>query len=261
MGNDDGLSDSEVLERVRRDLARWEPVSVAITNYREIPSGQVFRRMTTSGLVGSGPDLAVDMFRNYSFVSGIVFDGPAARAEATDICDGTEMYQMYLGTRLIAAGGRFVAIDRVCIDKDLQLPGQYVDSYRRKPKVYPCPIVERRLPMGHLLKVVAAGLSGYHEGARRERNLVRIARQLYRYTFPFWLIEYRRVQSWHYAVGVFLGIRPARLADKIDLSSCSMLRLWAMYLSSSIAALTVPIRLFDILRPRLYKFVKRGTVG
>ena len=46
---------------------------------------------------------AVRAFRHFSFVSGVVLDGPAARKMATDKWDGSEMYQMFLGCRMIAA--------------------------------------------------------------------------------------------------------------------------------------------------------------
>jgi len=257
MGNDDGLSNNDVLRKIREDLLHFQPVAVAITNYRDIPSGRVVRRISTHGLIGSGPAVAVSTFRNYSFVSGIVLDGDGARREATDKCDGSEMYQMYLGTRLIAAGGQFLAIDKVCVDKDLQIENQVVDSYRLKPKADRYPIVERPLPMGRLLEVVAAGLEPFHQGAARENNLLNIASQLYRYTFPFWIVEYRRIQSWQFAVGVLFALRPTRLAQSSPLSAWATLQLWLMYIPSAVAAIAIPIRLFDALHARMYEIAKR----
>ena len=126
MGNDDGLSTPDALAAVHDEILRHAPVAVAITNYREVQTGHVYRRMNTTGVLGAGIAAAISSFRRYSFVSGIVFDGPTARREDSPRCDGSEMYQMYLGTRLVAAGGSLLAIDRVCVDKDLQVPGQSV---------------------------------------------------------------------------------------------------------------------------------------
>ena len=260
MGNDDGLSDPETLQFLHDGLICFQPVAAAITNYREHGSGQVYRRMTTTGVLGKGPDFAVEVFRDYGFVSGVVLEADAARKSASDAIDGSEMYQMYLGTRLIAAGGKFLSIDRVCVDKDLQIAGQVVNSYRMKSRLQPCPIIERPLPMGRLLEVVAAGLAPYHQGAERERHLLRVVRQLYEFTYPFWVVEYRRVQSWRYAFGVFLALRPARICKGLPLSWFARLRLWLPYLMIGAVALSVPIRGFDALRPRLYTIAKRYKV-
>jgi hypothetical protein len=260
MGNDDGLSDPETLQFLHDELIYFQPVAAAITNYREHGSGQVYRRMTKTGVLGKGPDFAVEVFRNYSFVSGVVLEGDAARKSASDAIDGSEMYQMYLGTRVIAAGGKFLGIDRVCVDKDLQIAGQVVDSYRTKPRLRPCPIVERPLPMGRLLEVVAAGLAPYHVGAERERHLIQVARQLYQFTYPFWVVEYRRVQSWRYAFGVLLALSPTRICKGLPLSWFARLRLWLTYLMIGVVALSVPIGSFDALRPRLYAIAKRYKI-
>ena len=257
MGNDDALSDSDVLQSIHDELVRFEPVAAAITNYRELSSGKIYRRMTTAGVLGCGPYVAVMNFRNYSFLSGVILGGDEARKCATEAVDGSEMYQMFLGTRLIAAGGRLLAIDRVCINKDVKVPGQVVDSYRTKPRLVSCPILERPLPMGRLLEVVTAGLDPHHEGAGRQANLLRVAGQLYRFTYPFWIVEYRRVQSWRYALGVFLALRPTRITEGLSLSRRVNLRLWVSYMVGGLVALSIPIGAFDALRPHFYSLAKR----
>ena len=257
MGNDDELNGPSTLQLLHDELERFGPVAAAVTNYREVGSNRVDRRIVQTGLLGQGPSVAARTFRSYSFVSGAVFRGDGARQAATDALDGSEMYQMYLGTRLVAEGGRYLGIDRVCVNKDIEIPGCMVDSYQLKLRLRPCPIVERHLPMGRLLEVVAAGLEPYHAGADREKNLICAARQLYGFTYPFWIIEYRRVQSWRYALGVLLALRPTVTAERLALSRASAFRLWLMYIASGAVALMLPIRLFDFLRPRLYALAKR----
>lgn len=107
MGNDDALSNSDSLQAIRNELVRFEPVAAAITNYRELTSGKIYRRMAKTGVLGCGPRVAVSNFRNYSFLSGVILRADAARKCATRALDGSEMYQMFLGTRLVAAGGGF----------------------------------------------------------------------------------------------------------------------------------------------------------
>jgi len=257
MGNDDGLAGPDVLERLRQEIQRTGDIAVAITNYREMPTGRRYDRMSKTGVLGAGPECAAAMFRNYSFVSGIVLDGPGARALASPIVDGSEMYQMYLGTRLVAAGGRFLSVAEVMIDKDLQIEGQDVESYRARPRLDPCPIVKRPLPMGRLLEVVAQGLRPHTSPAELDRLLFSVGRELYSYTYPFWGIEYRRVQSWRYALGVIWGFSPAEVAARQGLSRVRFALLWLIYAATSSAALLAPIALFDTLRPRLYELAKR----
>ena len=257
MGNDDGLSDAAVLGAVHDKILHFCPVDVAITNYREASSGRTYRRITKTGVLGSGPATAASVFRNYSFVSGIILKGDLARQAATEVLDGSEMYQMYLGTRMIAAGGRLLGIDRVCVDKDLQIAGQTVDSYRALPKLRPCPIVERPLPMVRLLHVVAAGLGCDDAAKGREENLIRVGEQLYRFTYPFWAIEYRVSQSWRFAVGVYLALRPTRIADGLTFSRYGQFRLWSAYLCFGLLALTIPTPVFNVFRLWLYTFAKQ----
>ena len=108
MGNDDGLSETSTLKFIHDELVRFHPVAVAVTNYRELSSEKIYRRMSITGVRGHGPGVAISNFRNYSFVSGVVLEGNGARNSATDALDGSEMYQMFLGTRLVAAGEDFL---------------------------------------------------------------------------------------------------------------------------------------------------------
>jgi hypothetical protein len=111
--------------------------------------------------------------------------------------------------------------------------------------------------MGKLLELVSAGLEPYHAGVERERNLTSVGSQLYQFTYPFWIIEYRRVQSWRYALGVLLALRPSVTAKQLALSGTSILWLWTLYVVGGAAALILPIWLFDFGRSLLYRLAKR----
>lgn len=257
MGNDDELAAADVLLEVHKALERFEPVAAVVTNYRELGSGVQYRRTGHTKVLGHGVDIAARTFRNYSFLSGIVFEGESARQATTDVLDGSEMYQMYLGTRLVSCGGRYLDLDRTTVNKDIQIPGQIVDSYQTNPRVDPCPIVERHLPMGRLLEVVATGLNPHQARKARKRALVGVASQLYQFTYPFWLIEYRRTQSWRYAAGVFIGLRPSVTAKRLDLPASAKIKLWTLYILGGCCGLVVPISAFQSWRQSLHRFAKR----
>jgi hypothetical protein len=260
MGNDDGMSDNAVLRAVHDEILRFCPVAVAITNYRELRSDRIYRRITKTGVLGSGAATAVSNFRNYSFVSGIILNGELAREGPTEVLDGSEMYQMYLGTRMIAAGGRLLGIDRVCVNKDLQIEGQTIDSYRTRPRLHPCPIVERPLPMVQLLHVVAMGLDSDGDARGRDGHLMQVAQQLYRFTYPFWAFEYRAHESWRFALGVYLALRPPRIAKGLTFPRRGRLKLWSTYLCFGVLGLMMPIPIFNAFKPWLYTFAKRSRV-
>ena len=225
MGNDDCLAGPTVLEEVLAQIERNAPVSVALTNFEDYASGTRVSSMPRRGIAGHGPDTAVQTFRNFSFVSGVILETHAARQHATHRWDGSEMYQVFLAARLIAAGGALLYIDASAVRKDIHIPGECVDSYQARPRLQPCPIVTRHLPLGQLARLVADAVTPYAEPRQRGPLIEHIARQLYQYTYPFWILEYRRVQSWRYALGVCLGLRPEHSLAGLALSFAARLRL------------------------------------
>jgi len=254
MGNDDRLSGAGVLGDLAGVLDRFPDAGAIITNYLELGSGTRFARAHATARLGSGPATAAQNFRNYAFVSGIVLHGPAARAASSTIVDGSEMYQMYVGTKIVAGGRSLVGCDAFCIEKDVGIAGEEVDSYRardvrdlRKARL---------LPMRHLLRVTWAGLEGLVPAADARRLCGAVATQLYSYTFPFWGVEYRRTKTWLYAANVLLGIRPSVVAARTPLGPVQRAGLWLRYLATGGGSLLVPIRLFDALRPALYRLAK-----
>jgi glycosyltransferase involved in cell wall biosynthesis len=258
MGNDDALIDSMTLSTLHDIIEAHSPVAVAITNYRELPNGRLYRRMTGTGIVGQGLQTAAQTFRHYSFVSGLILAGEGSRLAATDACDGSEMYQMYLGSRLIGEGGRFLSIDRVCINKDIQVPGQMVDSYRTRQRIWPCPIQDRPLPLGRILETVALGLRSATDGLACDSAVATVARQLYAYSYPFWIFEYRRVQSFNYSLGVYKALRPSLTGQRAGLRRIDYLNVWVLYLVVGLIGFATPLIFFDALRSHLYRLAKRS---
>jgi hypothetical protein len=256
LGNDDSLASPKVLEDLHQEIDRCAPVSVVITNYAEHRTGRLFKRMPRAGIVGSGPVIAAQAFRNFSFVSGVLLRAEEAKRFSTSQWDGSEMYQMFIGCRMIAAGGRLLGIEDVCVRKDIVIEGETVDSYSSKPRLSGCSIQERRLPMGEILPLVAAAVGPYQTGEAREQTVVAIARQVLVFTYGFWLVEFRRVQSWRYAVGVYLGLRPRNILRGIDVSRWKRAWIVCLYAMTGLVGLTIPIRLFSAVQKHLYAIAK-----
>jgi hypothetical protein len=256
LGNDDGLACVDTLDWLHTLLEAHPEADVAITNYTDYASKQLFRRVTRTAIVGSGPRVALGAFRNYSFVSGVILRTDVAQALATERWDGSEMYQMFVGTRIVASGGKLLYADEVTVRKDIQIVGESVDSYAARPRLNPCPIVERRIPLTLLGRLVADALEPAEPALAHRRSIERIFRQLYAFTFPFWIVEYRRVQTWRYALGICLGLRPRNSLAGLSMPWGMRMRLSFLFWATAVLALLVPEQVVTLLQARLYRVAK-----
>ncbi len=256
LGNDDCLCSSTTLEELMADLRNLEGVGVAITNYEDFATGKPFRRIGRNGLLGRGPEVAVEHFRDLSFLSGVVLNRERARKNATSHWDGSEMYQMYIACRTLAQGDALLGVKRITVRKDIVLHGENVESYATRPRLKPCPIIERRVPLVEVGRLVSEAVGPYLPHVEKGRAIERVFRQLLFFTYPFWIFEYRRVQSWNFSAGFCLAMRLKNIARDLDLSPG--LRLWLRFLHLSVTAagLLVPVTLFNRLYPVFYRIAK-----
>lgn len=255
MGNDDCLNGPGALALVEAGLKRHPEAGVATTNYEEFDGSRTFRRVAATGIAGGGPAVAVSRFRNFSFVSGVILRADRARAHVTDKWDGSEMYQMYLGCRILAEGYALLEIADCVVQKSIVIPGESVDSYAARPRVDSSPIVERRIPlvqMGGLVYDAVRPESGRQAAA----FCTLIFSQILLFTYPFWILEYRRVQSWRYAAGICLGMRPRNLLQGVDTPWWRACGLRLMYCAVTAAGLLCPLWLFDSWHRPLYRVAK-----
>jgi len=256
LGNDDMLATTTVLREITEIARAHDLPEVVVTNYRELSTDRDFRRVAKTGLIGKGIETAICNFRNYSFVSGLLLHRQLAQKCATEKWDGSEMYQTYLATRIIASGGRLLGIADTVVLKDIQIEREQVDSYARRERVTG-PIKERALPLAQLGRVVMDALLPYISPGDVNRVARNVFRQLLLFTYPPWLVEYRRIQSWRYAAGVALGMRPRNILKGLDINWTSRVYLRAVYCVVTVAGLLFPVGLFERIKPRLHRFAKR----
>lgn len=257
LGNDDVLAGPDTLERLHALMQAHDYPEVVVTNYHEIESGLTFRRMQVTGVIGSGPQVAANHYRDFAFVSGLVLDRERSWINATDKWDVAAFYQMYLGARILAEGGRLLGVSEVVILKDVQIPGEQVDSYRVWPVLKDCPIIERPLNLAPIGALAFAAVEPYVSGRERERIARRIFTQLLLFTYPPWLFEYRRIQSWRYALGICLGMRAKNLMRNATFSRMTRVYLKLLHATVSLAGLCLPLWLFFRFKPWLHQFAKR----
>ena len=255
MGNDDCLAAPETLEQLRTILLQHPNTGVAMGNFAEYESGRIWRRVFRTGVAGAGPGIAVSRFRNFSFVSGVVLRSDRAQAHSTAKWDGSEMYQMYLGCRILAEGYELLEIDEVVVRKNIAVAGEAVDTYAARPRVRPCPVVERSLPLGQMGRLVCDAVQPEAE-SRWTLGGVKVFLQILLFTYPFWILEYRRVQSWNYALGICLGMRPRNLLRQLKFPFIGAVFLRGIYVLVTCAGLLTPLAVFDFFQPKLHVFAK-----
>lgn len=256
LGNDDALASVTVLEELHDAILRLEPPGVVITNYEDQATGSVTRRIKHSHVVGSGPRVAAGCFRNFGFVSGVVFETAAARTFASEAWDGSEYYQMFLGCRIIASGKPLVDLDMVTVRKDIQIPDECVDSYKLKSIPNSDRIVERPTNLVTIGPLVVDAIRPFLSENALEKIASRIFLQILLFTYGFWIFEFRRVHSWKYAAGFCLAMRPRRILANVKVGFSQRVFLELVHGAVSIAGLFAPLVWFERLYPSLHRLAK-----
>lgn len=255
LGNDDTLNDPQTLGDLEQAIRTNGDPSVVFTNFADFSTGQVTVRVKQNHLVGTGPLVAASAFRKFSFVSGVVLKTAPARALSTTRWDGSEMYQMYIGSRLIAQGGQLLELARVAVRKDIAIAGEAVDSYARKPAGSSWRMPERRIPLVTNAALVIEAIEPY-AGNQRLRVQLNVLMQFFAVLYPYWLVEYRRVQSWGFAAGVARAMRPSRSLAGVRLTTIARVFGWLTFIVSTIAGLLVPVSLFGRLIAPFRRFAR-----
>lgn len=255
-GNDDALADANTLKDLFNLLSERTDVGVLISNYADWRNGAKTRRILKDGFEGKGPWVAATHYRNLAFVSGLILDRSMCQAVATDRWDGSEMYQMYVASRIIASGKTLVEIDKTIIKKDIQVVQEIAESYIHKPKEKIHWNGRVTLPMLQLGPLVLDAIRPYVSDRDVSKYTFKIWQQLYCFTYPFWIMEYRKVQSWKYAFCLSLALSPHYLVRDID----NMIGwiLWIIYFLSMTIALLLPLGVYTSLKPFFYKLAKKA---
>lgn len=256
MGNDDCLADETTIETLHDELDKYEDIGVVITNFADFETRAVTKRVFGTGIVPGGAPTAVRVFRNFSFVSGVIFRTALAQKWSTDSYDGSEMYQLYLGSRIIAAGYPLLQLSGIAVLKDIRIDGRPASS---PPKRQVVPRL-RTLVIPILARFGKTAYGGIEPYAPNKSALaIRMFRQLYAFTYPYWILEFRKDQSWRYAVCACLGMRPRITLAEVDLSIFGRIYLYAVYIVSMGVSLTMPKSWFESLKSQLHRFAKLST--
>ncbi len=257
LGNDDCLANVDTLQRIADNLENLGLPDVAITNFEDFTSGEVNRRIVKTRLLGSGLKTAVSSFRSFSFVSGLIFNRKSASDYETDKWDRSVYYQIYLGCRIIAAGGQLGGIDVCAVRKDVRIDGNTVPNYITKWKEAPWSFEKRHTGLDSATRVAIDAVIPYVPESKQSEITRAILSQILIIQHPFWILEYRRIANWSFAVGVARNQSPDILSKDCPINRTDSLRLWAIYFVVTPIALLIPLRLFSTIKRNLAYMIRK----
>lgn len=258
LGNDDALVRSSTLREIADALAQLDYPEVAITNYEDWQTQKLSRRAYSTCIFGSGPGTAVRYFRSFSFVSGLIYDSAQAAKHDTPKWDRSIYYQIYLACRIIASGGRMAGLNISAIRDHIRLDGELVpETYRNRYKNAGWTSKAKHTGLDSVARVVVDAVLPYMAERNRSAAITSIWKQLLLITYPYWILEYRRLANWSWGIAVARDLWPRRRLAEYELKARDRVRLWSIYLAATAAALTIPPGLFTSIRHRLAEFVRR----
>lgn len=260
LGNDDALAGPQTISQIADALAALDFPAVAFTNYSDWASGELTQRALRTQILGRGPETAVRFFRSFSFVAGLIFDQAATHEHETDRWDRSIFYQIYLASRITASGGMLAALDVNAVRKDVRVDEQHVFNYATKWANAPWSFQPRHTGMESVIRVTADGVTPLLPAEQRSKTIRQIVQQILTVTYPYWLMEYRRVANWSFAVGVAREMWLGKLlAEYPSLEFTDRLKLWFWYLTATVGGLLLPRSWFEHIKRQLAVKLRRNA--
>jgi glycosyltransferase involved in cell wall biosynthesis len=256
IGNDDSIYKNDSMEFLAHFLQENNYPEIGFCNFVEDSNpGLVISRANTTGIIGSGYQVALKNYSCFSFVGGLIYKKSAFDQFNTSKHDGSIYAQMYLGCLMIASGCRLFSIERPLVVKDLKgdekLRKSYRDVIAKTWKNY------KRVD-GGIPSVIHVLISAFRDaGVLTQEIIYKIFRRIYTITYPHWVIDYRSNGAFPEAVGLVSGLKPTRNQNYGLLSSLNRARIFSYYIVYSSLGLTVPVFIYRKMKYKLYKFFKK----
>lgn len=256
MGNDDTLKGNDAITNLVHFLEQNNRPELGFCNYVEGHSPDiVMARAFCTAVMGSGEAIALKYYRSFSYVAGIIIRKDVFNSVNTSKADGSVFVQMYFAARIITNGGRFFMYNEALIIKDIQIDGSMANSYRdtlmKKWSDYK-PID------GGLRQVIWAVVEGFSDaGSDVKKISYKVLKNIYRFTLPFWLIDYRSNGSFVGAVAMAKGLQPSAVKQFNLLAPTSRLKIRSYYYLAIATGFLVPPFVFKKLKPAIYKLIKK----
>ncbi len=253
MGNDDILLPDSLSMLYSWIEKNGRPdMGVLVTNFKNIDGTECTMRV---GTVMDGRSVAniSQCFRRLSFVSGILFLTSHVQGQHTDLVDGSEMYQMYLASRLLADGYSCYFSSIVLVGKDNGDLAPILPS--------PC----KTLPMSLIPLAIEEGLIELADRGWARRELSSVLLQLLMFIYPYWAYVWKLQHPFVSVLRLYLTLNPKSITRKLrtKFRLNAIIGFWVVYIGFSILVFLTPKTVLTMLLPlahRLAKFRTRGLV-
>jgi glycosyltransferase involved in cell wall biosynthesis len=258
LGNDDCLANTHTLSDLASLLKQLNYPDTCYTNFFEYGfPHQVVRRARTTAVLGSGPQVAARTFRSFSFVGGVVFKRAAFEIHNTAKHDGSIYIQVYLASRIVAAGGTLASVSEAIVAKDFKIEGSPANSYMDDLASKNRRICRKTGGLDKFGEVACDAILPYIPRSWRNRYSVLIFGQILLFTYPFWLFTYRQHNAYRAAVNIALGCFPSYLTRHIRRTFYIEVLLTILYLPLTLGGLFFPLVLFRTFKESAFKLSKR----
>ena len=258
LGNDDALATDHTAADIASLLDTLGKPDVAFGNYCLYGDrSHIDRRALSTAVIGKGPSVAIKAFRSFSFVAGIIFRRDAFEAHNTSKHDGTVYVQMYLGARIIAAGGVLATIDVPLVAKDVVVGGVDTTSYRDTLKRDNSKLMKKAGGLNAVAGVICDAILPCVALNQQRMHAVSIYQQILTKTYAHWLHQYRKDGVYRASVNLALGCAPRELMRFGYRDAITYLRILPIYLVVTSIGVLAPMWLLEMAKARLYTRSKR----
>jgi glycosyltransferase involved in cell wall biosynthesis len=249
LGNDDALAEINTISLLVEKLQTLELPEIAFVNVCEYSDKSVIaRRAQKTQVIGKGPFIAAFIFRSFSFVGGLAIKREEFKKHDTNLYDGTVYYQMYLAGRIIAAGGKVASIDESMIAKDVKIEGTKANSYLDFLAAKNKTIHKEFGGLDQVGRVACEAILPYVEDNNRAKIINSVYGQLLKFTYPFWLYDYRKNKVFKASLNLAIGCFPTSLVKIQDIKLISWFYLFYIYLFSTAGGLLIPTSIVTKLK-------------
>jgi glycosyltransferase involved in cell wall biosynthesis len=254
LGNDDTLEENAITELV--DLIRENNYpGLGFCNSKDFLTGETLIRANQTALFPAGFDTALKFYSSFSFVAGLFISRKAFEEVNDAEVDGSVYVQIYLFVKALLSGYQLLTVNKSWVVKDVRFRGQIANSYRdtiaKKWKDF---------------KIVDAGLPSYVRATSRafqqkeislDSIVPKLQNRIYKYTYPYWLINYRSLGAFPEAWGLTKGLAPRKFFYFSELPAVRKIKIYAVYYLFTVIGLLTPVYVFNKLKAAAYRYAKK----
>jgi abequosyltransferase len=189
MGNDD-LMCSGALSTVASALARYQNVGVILRSYASFDDSpeninQIFRYFDKELFFSPGPATITTFYRRSVVIPGVVFQRKEALKYATERCDGTLLYQLYIIANILTTMNGVFLPNIIVLYRNGGIP-EFGNSEKEKGKFVP---QDRTLESSLHFMQGMLDIARFVEQERRVEIYLPILKDLGNYSYGFLFVQ------------------------------------------------------------------------